>query len=271
MEVGEDGVAAGGGWRPTQLTQVDGMAAGKDLTGGGAGAQQLPAAARVAKPEADAHIGGGDAPLVDIATAQGDGAVDAGWTAAGLKHLEVGDIDADALGIGLVIFPERFDLAAGVVEEIAVEPLPGGEVELIEVEAEPRELLDEAVAVAGQAGLTVGGVEHEVKAGEHVAAHGAVGEAMILGEQDAILGDQERLVAIAIVLHPLAEVADAALEGLDVAMFAEVGGAGDCFAGIGFESRRQTGAPATAFGEDEAMGGPDVDGHGAAIALLVLG
>ena len=128
-----------------------------------------------------------------------------------------------------------------MVKEIAVEALTGGQVVFIEVEAKPRELLDQAIAITRHAGLTVSGVEQKVEAGQHIVAYRGIGKAMKLGEQDAILGDDQRLVAIAIVLHPLAEGAHTGFEGFDVAMFGQGGGAGDRLAGEGFEAR---GSPA---------------------------
>ncbi len=249
------------------------MATGEGLGDGSAGAEQLPTVARITQPKADLHVVSRNATLVDIAAAQQERLIEAGggWVGGGLNDFEIGDFDANALGVGLIVAAQGFELAAGMIKEVAVEPLAGGEAVFIEVEAEPGKFLHQAVAVAGQTGLAVGGVEHEVETGQHVVAHGGMGKAMILGEQDAIFGDNERALAIAIRLHPLAEGAHAALEGLDVAMFGQGGGAGDRFAGKGVQPWWDPRPPATAFGQVEAMHGPDVNRHGDAVALAILG
>ena len=70
---------------------------------------------------------------------------------------------------------------------------------------------------------------------------------MILGEQNAIFRDNQRLVAVAPIFHPLAEGANLLLEGIDVTMLVKRWVAGKCFAGVSFKTGGNAGPPGTIF------------------------
>jgi hypothetical protein len=78
--------------------------------------------------------------------------------------------------------------------------------------------LHQPIAVGGIAGLTVGRVEHEIKGAEHKVAHARVCETMIFREQNAIFRNNERVIAVAVAVHPLAKVAYLLSKGIEIVM-----------------------------------------------------
>ena len=80
--------------------------------------------------------------------------------------------------------------------------------ELVHCQVKPIPLLQQAVAIGGIAQIRVYHVVEEgVEAVDHESAHARVVEAEILGHQDAVFGVDQRLVALALIGHPLSEVA----------------------------------------------------------------
>ncbi len=221
-------------------------------------------AEEVGQREAGGDAGGGHIPPIGDVRPHRIGLEHA---AAGGRNLQIHVGGVVGGGLRHKRLPDDGQRAVGVEEVAAVFEVAGRGVV---VGGEPGPHLHQPPAVGWQAGGRVAGGQHHVEhvgqelGGDSVAETGVTG-----GGQHAELGDDEGDVAVAAVVHPLAELAQVRLHRRHVQQILR--GELDLPAGVAAAEGGDARAPvAVFFVEDVKVNVPQVGGEGFAVGGLVV-
>jgi len=99
------------------------------------------------------------------------------------------------------VLAHQSDLFGPTVEQLAVEAEARTHTVRLFVEAEPGPHLDQMVVILWEAEGQVAGLEHVVKGLVHEGVDGLGGKAVLFRHEDAILGDDERLILLPVLLR----------------------------------------------------------------------